>query len=291
VHPLECDANGRPQGWSWARNAAPLLPPTLDPHTALAITLAATHSAPVLPPQTLTHLAPYLAQAQRILQNGPSAALRRWQEKIRVLPPGLPFAPAAIDGRVFDVVQEALAQERCFRARYQNARQQIKEHVVHPLGLVWRPPQIYLVCTVRDGQPPIQLALSRVRRAEPVDAPSQKPDGFNLDAFLHSGELDVPLGPEPVALRFRIRAEAGGFLFDSRFAEDQRVTAQSADWLLVEGTVPSTRELRRWLLGFAPHIEVLDPPALREEIRLAAAGLMKNHLPGLQVTSGVTTVS
>ncbi len=290
VHPLECDAKGRPQGWSWSREAAPLLPPTLDPHTALAITLVATHAAPVLPPQTLAHLAPYIAQAQRILQNGPSAALRRWQEKIRVLPPGLPFAPAAIDGQVFDVVQQALSQERCFRARYQNARQQTKEHVVHLLGLVWRPPQIYLVCTVRDGQP-IQLALSRVRSAEPVDVQWQKPDGFNLDAFLHSGELDVLLAPEPIALRFRIRAEAGGFLFDSRFADDQRVTRLSDEWLLVEATVLPTRELRRFLLGFAPDIEITDPPELREEIRLAARRLLDRHAPGSQVTSGVTTLS
>ena len=46
VHPLECDAKGRPQGWSWSREAAPLLPPTLDPHTALAFTLLAKYAAP-----------------------------------------------------------------------------------------------------------------------------------------------------------------------------------------------------------------------------------------------------
>ena len=58
---------GRPQGWSWARDAAPLLPPTLDPDTALALTLLAHLSASALPPRTLTHLTPYLAQAERIL--------------------------------------------------------------------------------------------------------------------------------------------------------------------------------------------------------------------------------
>jgi predicted DNA-binding transcriptional regulator YafY len=291
VHPLECDAKGRPQGWSWARDAAALLPPTLDPHTALAFTLLAKYAAPALPPETLAHLGPYLAQAQRILQNGPSAALRRWQEKIRVLAPGLAFAPAPIDARAFSVVHQALVEERCFRARYQNARQQTKEHVVHPLGLVWRPPQIYLVCTVRNGQPPIQLALSRIRSAEVVDVPWQVPAGFNIDEFLHSGGLDVPLAPQPIALRFRIRAEAGGFFFDSRFADDQRVTRLSDEWLLVEATVLSTRELRRFLFGFAPDIEITDPPELREEIRLAARRLLDRHAAGSQVTSGVTTLS
>jgi len=291
VHPLECDAKGRPQGWSWSREAAPLLPPTLDPDTALAVTLLAHHAAPALPPRTVAHLAPYLAQAQRILQNGPSAALRRWPEKIRVLAPGLPFAPVPIDEQVYSVVYQALMEERCFRARYQNARQQTKEHVVQPLGLVVRMPQRYLVCTVRDGQPPIQLALARIRSAELLDRERRVPDGFDLDAFLGRGELDVPLAPQPIALRFRIRAEAGGFLFDSRFADDQRVTRLSDEWLLVEATVVSTRELRRFLLGFAPDIEITDPPELREEIRLAARRLLDRHGAGSQVTSGVTTVS
>jgi hypothetical protein len=60
VHPLVCDGKGRPQGWSWSRGAAPLLPPTLDPDTALALTLLAHHLASALPPRTLErrHLTP-----------------------------------------------------------------------------------------------------------------------------------------------------------------------------------------------------------------------------------------
>lgn len=291
VHPLECDMKGRPQGWSWSREAAPLLPPTLDPDTALAITLLAHHAASALPPRTIAHLAPYLAQAQRILQNGPSEALGRWPEKIRVLAPGLPFAPALVDEAVDAVVYQALFEERCFRARYRNAKQQTKEHVVHPLALVVRMPQRYLVCSIREGQPPIHLALARIRSAELLEKRREIPAGFELEEFLRRGELDIPMAPEPVRLRLRIHRDAGGFLFDSRFADDQRVSPDGDEWLLVEGTVPKTRELRRWLLGFAGYIEVIDPPQLREEIRLAARHLVELHGAGSQVTSGVTTPS
>jgi predicted DNA-binding transcriptional regulator YafY len=277
VHPLVCDMKGRPQGWSWARDAAPLLPPTLDPDTALALTLLAHLSASALPPRTLTHLTPYLAQAARILENGPSAALRRWPEKIRVLAPGLPFAPAVVDPAVDAVVYQALFEERCFRARYQNAKQQTKEHVVHPLSLVVRMPQRYLVCTIRDGQPPIHLALARIRSAELLEKPREVPLGFDLSEFLRRGELDVPLSAEPIHLRFRIHRDAGGFLFDSRFADDQRVTRDGEEWLLVEATVTKTRELRRFLLGFAGYIEVLVPAELREELRVAAGDLCDRH--------------
>jgi predicted DNA-binding transcriptional regulator YafY len=291
LHPLVSDGNGRPQGWSWDRGAAPLLPPTLDPDTALAFKLLAHHAASALPPRTLAHLAPYLAQAQRILQNGPSQALRRWPDKIRVLAPGLPFLPAAIDDAVDGVVYRALFEERCFRARYRNAHRQTKEHIVHPLALVVRMPQRYLVCTVRAGQSPVQLALARIRSAELLDQACEVPAGFNLDDSLRRGELDVPLDPDPIQLRFRIRSEVGGFLFDTHFARDQSVVDTADGWLLVEGTVPNTRELRRWIFGFAGDIEILDPPQLREEIRAAARTLLERHDLGSQVTAGVTSAS
>jgi predicted DNA-binding transcriptional regulator YafY len=291
IHPLVCDTKGKPQGWSWARDAAPLLPPTLDPDTALAFTMLAEHAAVMLPPRTMAHLRPYISQAERVLANGPSATLRRWRDKIRVLAPGLPFLPAPIEDAVFDAVYRAQFEEQCFRARYHNARGQTKEHVVHPLALVVRLPQLYVVGTVRAGQPPIQLALSRIRHVELLGQPRQVPPGFDLDEFLRRGELDVVQGPGPIRLRFRIEREAGGFLFDSRFGADQQVTADGEQWLLVEATVPSTRALRVWLLSLAPHIEVLEPAQLRDEIRVAARRLFERHAAGSHVTSGVTTVS
>jgi hypothetical protein len=71
------------------------------------------------------------------------------------------------------------------------------------------------------GQPPIHLALARIRSAELLERPREVPLGFDLTEFLRRGELDVPLSAAPIHLRFRIHRDAGGFLFDSRFADDR----------------------------------------------------------------------
>src|SRR5438477_8167939 len=76
VHPLICDDRSKPHGWAWAKDAAPLLPPTLDPHTALAFLLVAEHAAPLLPSTTLASLAPYFDQAARVVAKGAGEALR-----------------------------------------------------------------------------------------------------------------------------------------------------------------------------------------------------------------------
>jgi predicted DNA-binding transcriptional regulator YafY len=280
THPLVCDDRTKPHGWSWARDAVPLLPPTLDPQTALAFHLLAEHAAPTLPPATLAHLRPYLDQASRVLSSSAGEALRRWPEKIRIVPHGLVLSPAPVDPAAYDVAYRAVLEGRKFRVLYRNAKNETKAHVVNALGLVVRGEQRYIVCTLRRIDQPTQLALSRIQSAELLDEPTTVPPGFDLDAFVRAGGLDVPHEEGAIALRFRVRREVGGFLFDTRLAPDQRVTARDDGWLDVEATVPSTRELRRWLESFGPDAEVLAPAALRLELARAAEASARLYATG-----------
>jgi predicted DNA-binding transcriptional regulator YafY len=217
-----------------------------------------------LPATTLTHLRPYFDQAARVVSNGAGPALRRWPTKIRILPPGIALDHCPIDPAVQDVVYRAVFEEKRFRATYRNTSNQTKSHVVNPLALVLRGPQRYLVCTLKRPEP-VQLALSRIQSAELLEEAAVVPAPFDLDAFIRAGNLDIPIDAAMLKLAFRVKREVGGFLLDTRLAPDQRVV-ESPGWLEVEATVPSTRELRRWLLGFGPDIEVQRPRELRDEI-------------------------
>jgi len=278
VHPLICDDRTKPHGWAWAKNAAPLLPPTLDPHTALAFLLVAEHASGLLPSTTLASLQPYFDQASRVIAKGAGEALRRWPSKIRILPPGIALRHATSSPAALDVVYRAVLEERRFRATYRNASGETREHVVNPLALVLRGAQRYLVCTLKRPDSPIQLALSRIESAELLEEEAVIPAAFDLDDFIRRGSLDMPLGGAMLALAFRVRREVGGFLSDTRLADDQRVK-EDGEWLVVEATVPSTRELRRWLLGFGADVEVTSPPELRFEIEAAARQMVQAYRP------------
>jgi predicted DNA-binding transcriptional regulator YafY len=272
AHSLVCDDRMKPHGWAWAKAAEPLLPPTLDPQTALAFTLLAEHAAPLLPATTLTHLKPYFDQAARVVTHGAGPALKRWPSKIRILPHGIALDPCPVDEHVQGIVYRAVFEERRFRATYRNTSQTTKEHVVNPLALVLRGAQRYLVCTLKRPEAPTQLALSRILTAEILDDAAAVPADFDLDAFIRAGNLNVPLEAGMVSLVFRVRSEVGGFLRDTRLSADQRIvdtldtSPHGPAWMTIEATVPSTRELLRWLLGFGSDLEVIAPRALREEL-------------------------
>ena len=265
VHALVCDDASKPHGWAWARDAAQLLPPTLDPHTALAFLLVAEHATALLPATTLASLSPYFDQAGRVVAKGAGDALRRWPAKIRILPPGIALKHSISNPAVLDVVYRAVLEERRFRARYRNSGGQTRSHVVNPLALIFRGAQRYLICTLRRPDEPIQLALSRIEAAEILDDAAVRPAQFDLDDFIRRGSLDMPVAPEMLALVFRVRREVGGFLMDTRLSEDQRVS-EDGDWLEVTASVPSTREIRRWLLGFGADAFVVRPTELRDEL-------------------------
>src|SRR5262249_42794923 len=154
-----------------------------------------------------------------VVAKGAGDALRRWPSKIRILPPGIALRHAASDPSSLDVVYNAVLEERRFRATYRNASGETRTHLVNPLALVLRGAQRYLVCTLKRPDAPIQLALSRIEAAEILDEPAEIPPGFDLDDFIRRGSLDMPLG-EALALTFRVRREVGGFLSDTRLAED-----------------------------------------------------------------------
>ena len=90
--------------------------------------------------------------------------------------------PFCLDGRRFAAD---------YRSRANDA-DEVKTYEVNPLGLVVRGNLLYLVCTLWDYQDIRQLALHRVLTANPTDKPVTRPGGFNLDAYIQSGEFQYP---------------------------------------------------------------------------------------------------
>jgi predicted DNA-binding transcriptional regulator YafY len=165
-YPIVCDERSKPHGWAWAPGAEAPLPPALDAQTALAFRLLAEHGSRMLPPLTIDALREHFEHAARVLDEGPSEALRRWPRKLRVLAPSLPLVAPEIEHAVHDVVYRAVFEERQFRATYVALKGSTRVHVVNPLALVLRGGVTHVICTIRKPSEPTLLALHRIRSAE-----------------------------------------------------------------------------------------------------------------------------
>lgn len=268
VFPIVSDTRTIPYGWSWATDAAAFDLPAMDAATALTLQLVEKFMPAFLPPTVRDHLAPQFARAQQFLRTGQGSGARRWRDCIRVVPREMPLLPPKYDAAAVRVVYESLFEGRRFTARYRArgaSDEDVKTIEVNPLGLVVRGNLTYLVCTLWQYEDIRQLVLHRISHATRLDLPAKRTRGFNLDAYIGSGEFQYPEGPM-IRLEALFTKEAAAHLYETPLSEDQKVAEHGPEHLLVTATVRDTAQLEWWLLSFGDRVTVKRPARLTQRI-------------------------
>jgi len=268
VYPLLCDDRDKPFGWSWDKDANVHEVPGIDSDTALAFYLAEKHLEPLLPRTTIKRLAPHFKRAEQVLDQADGGKGNpAWRNKVRVLYRGPGLKSPAIDGDVQSAVYDALLRNRRLDVHYlKRGEAETKHYELNPLGLVLKDGLFYLVCSMWDYPDIRLLTLHRMSAASAMDIPCTIPDGFNLDDYIASGELDFAIGGT-IKLKVKISQQVATHLQERPLHEDQTLTKCDDGDYILESTTQDTNELRWWLLGFGENVEVLEPDALRGEFR------------------------
>lgn len=278
VFPIALDDRNRPYGWSWLRDASSFDLPGMTLPEALTLTMVEQHLRHQLPPSAIEALGPHFRSAARTLSAiGNTGAARAWLDKVRSIPPQQPLLPPRMDEACQRTVYLALMQDRQLRLHYRkrDADAATVYPAVHPLAVVQRGGLIYLVCMFAEFDDVRTLALHRVQQAEVLYEPARRKPGFDIDAFIASGQFGIITGG-PIRLRALFSKAAGEHLFETPLSADQSLALTPEGQLQLEATVPHTRALLWWLLGFGDGVVVQEPAALRDELagiatRMAAA--------------------
>lgn len=273
--PLACDG-GKPSGWSWQADAGLFDVPGMDTSAALTFRMIDSYLSRLLPQGCLAALAPHLRRADQLLQQLEGGGMRNWPDKVRIAQRSQLLQPPDVPAEVMTTVYEALFHDRQFLGEYHSrGDRKRREFVVHPLGMIFSDPVVYLAATIGDYQDVRLLALHRFSSARLLMDGCRRPPGFDLDAWLAEGGVSFPVAGGEGRLRLVMRMEAGvaHHLRESRLSADQKIGEEEEGWVRVAATVADTRQLRWWLHGFGPEVEVLEPPALRAEFAAAASKL------------------
>jgi len=274
IFPLVHDES-RPIGWSFTRDAPTFDVPGLDMHAAITLCLIESQLAQQLPRSTLAALRPHIATAKDLLAHTKQRGLPAWNDKVRVIPRGQATIPPTIANDVLTIVNDALLLERTLRVDYKPRTKAASVRDVHPLAVVYRESVGYLVCT-HDGYDDVRtLALHRCRGATLLEAPRQKPVGFDIDRFIADGELSFRIGKERVLLMARFHPSAATSVVDTPLTKDQHVSVDGEGYTLIKAVVEDTRVLRSFLLGFGGLVEVIRPKAIRKAMRDTAREMAK----------------
>ena len=277
IFPIKCDDRNKPYGWSFMGNDV-LDIPSMDVSVALSFALVSQFLEPLLPRSSRQHLEPHFKEASKILKNTEKSGQGKWLDKVRILHRGQKLIPVNISPNILDTVYESLLTNKCIDVKYQAREQsEVKQYLVHPLGLVFRDATVYLVCTLRDYPDLKQLVLHRIKKASISEKKKKIPKDFNLDDYIDSGAFGFKVNEKPVKIKVLFDDSAAIHLKETKLSEDQNIKQQKDGRSLLEATVLDTLELRWWLMGFGDQVEVIKPKKLRDEFKNMAKNLIKKY--------------
>lgn len=273
--PLIVDEGSRPFRWSFDRSATMDIIPALDLPAALTFELAQAYLSPILPPRALSHLKPHFDEAHRTLLNKANP-LGQWPSRVRVISRGLGGERPDIDADVLEAVTEALLCEYQCKLTYK-ARSWLESEdiLVHPFGLIFREPNVYLIGTIEGREGIRQLVLHRASAGEVVPESIERPEGFDLDEYIRSGAMGILKSDTPVSLKLRCDKPALNHLIESPLVCDQLVTEIDDTSFDLAVTLGDTQDLRWWLTAQSVHCDILEPAWLRDEIEATLSNALK----------------
>lgn len=178
---------------------------------------------------------------------------------------GVPLSPdgGPTDARL-TAAAEAIAERRRVRFAYRTARGEGSERHVDPYGLVFRGGHWYLVGMDHDRGELRAFRVSRLASdlADEGDGGSP-PDGFRAADHVQPGPWPPgePYDPARVALSPDVAWVAAQSVVGI-----ETLATRDDGWVEVALPAGEPAWIASWVLSYGPDAEVLEPPALRDEV-------------------------
>ncbi len=185
-------------------------------------------------------------------------------------------------------IAEAAWTQRRIDVRYERANRAVGNRRLEPLGLVLKAGTWYLVAVAAedDGRGPRTYRVSRVEAAAVRDEPFERPPGFDLEVFW----ADYQRGYEKRVYRevalVRLSPEGRELLFLVGTVPARRARAGMSEpdadgWATARLPIESVRHAHHSLMQLGEHVEVLEPPELRDLIGRSARILAERYPRGV----------
>jgi predicted DNA-binding transcriptional regulator YafY len=153
-----------------------------------------------------------------------------------------------------------------------------KQYTADPYRVVYYHGGLYLYARVQEYQEVRTFAVERINRIEVLTDEFETPADFDLAEYSR-GAFGIAGGrPELVAIRFT--AEVAGYARERIWHESQTLEEREDGSVILRLRVAVNRELRAWVKGYLPHVEVLEPRSLRERIAQELESARERFAPG-----------
>ena len=245
----------------------------MSPAEAVCLQLAFDYLNPLLPNKSLDPIAPYLKEAEAVLNMISANKMKNWKKKVLTLNEGFQLTQAKLSSGILSTIHQALWDEKIIHAKYTSKyKKDSSSYDLHPGGLVYRGRISYLICSFdKHRDKIIYLPLHRFNEISVGDMSSAL-KGKDIK-ILVSGLLGFQLSKKKIKIKLKFSQMAGGHLYETPISSTQKIKLSQDGYIVVEDQVADDMELRFWIQGFADRVEVLGPKKLREEFKLSSKRL------------------
>jgi len=213
---------------------------------------------------------PYAAAALRRLASVMPPAVK---DQVRAAAEALSRRPMDLDfARNLTAVTEAWARRRSLRLTYRSAgSNRVKDVVVDPYFLEPSAAGFatYLIGYSRTHAQMRTFKVERIVTAEMLPQAFELPETLNLDELLSSAWGIVWAG-EGYQVKLRFAPDVTWRVRESRWHPSQQIEDAEGGGCIMTVSVASLMEIGRWVRSWGDRVEVLQPPALRTELRAEA---------------------
>jgi predicted DNA-binding transcriptional regulator YafY len=266
--PLLCDDRNPPYGWSWQEDAKEINLSAMDKVEALSLSLAEKYLEPLMPIENYERIRNLFDRANNTLESSEQSQLKKWRDRVRVLPQSQRLEPPLINQEVQSNIYDALLNGEQLDVQYLKANSKLaKKRTVNPLGIVLMGIVHRLICTMDPDFKIIRhLPLHRFKTANANGETSIEPENFDIDDYLDKESLSFLRTEKKIKIELLFRGNTGFHLSETPVSKDQKYKEEKNGKIRISGTVADTEQLRWWILGFGENVEVIKPKILRDEI-------------------------
>lgn len=218
------------------------------------------------------HVAPLLDRLTAALGSAehPTQEVRK---RIRILHQ----AKRALPLRHFQVVAKALLERRRLRIVYYNrARDEETRREVSPQRLVHYRDNWYLDAWCHLRQDIRSFSIDAIRSAEMLDDAARDVPEKQLDEVLAAG-YGIFSGRDVRWARLRFAPQRARWVRSEQWHPEQRAWTDDNGAYVLEVPYSDPRELVMDILRHGPEVEVLEPPELRDQVRVALQAALAQY--------------
>ena len=178
---------------------------------------------------------------------------------------------------LIDSLMQAMEDSRAVSMTYQSLQAtEPVTYTVWPYGLAYHRGSLYLVGRTRRHDDICHWKVDRIEAVELKDQRFQRPEDFDLQKHL-AKSFGVFHGDEEVRVKVRFLPTVARYVEESCWHPSQKLTRQRDGSVIAEFTLDGIEEIKRWVMSFGKHAQVLEPRELRDEVLAEAKDVVATY--------------